>query len=254
MINIKPIVLFFLLSFLSAGLANSDNESITLEVLGTIIGDKIYIRKEPSFSSEKVRRVYDRQNVIITGKKGDWFMVKISNYREGYVHKKNIEYKNILKKERPGFDLKKLNYDLRALVNKFNNKVTTSEYFNKSGYKPDINLDVCLFKGKTLTVKLKYNCEFKDDVMLPDNSDNPLQDIMVSLLNIVILKMSLIQADKYIINIYTDYQNDRISEAKEYAIIELDSDKNVPSYNNSSLTIKDANISMNYEELFATCP
>ncbi|MGA1861354.1 SH3 domain-containing protein [Deferribacter thermophilus] len=205
------ITLFFNLSY-------ADNETSSkkyVEFLGKV-KRTTYVYKEPSLSSKKLRVLYEGfKIIIIQDYNNDWYLIKYNNVKTGYVLKKYVEIKNTLKKEvkRGPYQLKKIEIDLDSLIKRYNFYMKESKYYLETGYVPVFKFESITKKGDTLEVKLVYTLDVKDGVKKID-INNPFQDVLKQLIEVIFFKMFVEEAKSYVIKIYEYKDNKKVEYVK----------------------------------------
>ncbi|WP_188020338.1 SH3 domain-containing protein [Deferribacter autotrophicus] len=195
----------FSISAIAGDNASSKSDNVT-KFIETLAKVKVttYVYKEPNIKSKKLRRLYrDSKIIVIQDYDDKWYKVKYNNVRTGFVLKKNIEMRYTLKKEvkRGPYQLKKLQIDLKSLIQRFNFNMTESKFFLDMGYVPNFGLkSVKKFNG-TLRVELYYFWNIKKGVKIK-KKENPFQDLLKQFLEVVFFKMFMEQSKYYEIYIY----------------------------------------------------
>jgi hypothetical protein len=204
----KLVLILLFLNILSIG-----QSSEYIERLG-IVKENSFITKKASNNSEKLLNLRKNETVIICGEEGNYYKIKLNNYSYGYVAKKNIELKNVIKEEKYVYSLKKLKYNIKHILDRFNEKIINTDYYKINGNIPHLTLNRCYIEKQNLIVELIYSCNNKNKKNTVINN-NEISNIMNQLIEVIFYKMIEISMISYRIdimikdsrydNLFTDY-------------------------------------------------
>jgi hypothetical protein len=223
-----------------------------VELLGDVVVDNVYILEKPHIRSKKINRLYKGQTVILSGEYKGFYRVKINNYSDGYVPKKYIEPRDALKKDKESFALKRLQYNLKDLLMRFDDKLLNSIYYKKDEVIPYVSLLKCNLDGEILTVDLSYGC--KNSHFIKNKLNDDLNGIMKKLIEVIFFNMIEIKANEFYINIYTN--NLKIEkQQKPFVTFKYDVDEiNLKKLRLDDVLFDELDVNRDKELLFKKCP
>ncbi|MDY6820121.1 MAG: SH3 domain-containing protein [Deferribacterota bacterium] len=176
-----------------------------IERLGVVKGGTFILLK-PNKDAKKLVRLYDGQTVIIAGEENNYYKVKINNYRYGFVQKKYITFKNVLKDSGTIYEEKKVVSNIKTILTKFNKKLSDAEYFKTLGVIPQFLFHDYKLNGTNFNLELIYKCKKIDNTLHNKigNDKYKLNKIVDKLIYLLFYNMQLIQNDMYEIRILTN--------------------------------------------------
>lgn len=190
----KILIIFFSLSFLSIAFGEE-----YIERLG-IVKENCYVLKSPSNEAKKMAQLHKNQTVVISGEKGNYYKIQLNNYTSGYVNMSYIDFKNVLKDEKYQYSLKKITYDIRNILDKFNKKLNNAVYYKINGNIPQLSLNRCYIEDQVLVVELIYSCN-KRQVKGVVKINEEVSNIMNKLIEVIFYKMIEISMLSYRVEI-----------------------------------------------------
>lgn len=244
----KLLTLFFFLSSMSVVFSET-----YIERLG-IVKEDCYVVKNPSNNTEKLVKLRKNQTIVISGEKGNYYRIQLNNYTSGYVNKIYIAFKNVLKDEKYTYSLKKIKYDIRNILDKFNKKIRSADYYKIYGNIPQLSLYRCYIEDRSLVVELIYKCDKRKEVGAIKISEE-ISNIMNKLIEVIFYKMieismlsyrvEILAVDNKYDNLFKDYIVYRYSPSgkSKGTLNELEND----FWENLSTTKK-------LREVFKECP
>jgi hypothetical protein len=170
-----------------------------IERLG-IVKENSYVTKESSVNSGKLLNLHKNETVIICGEEGNYYKIKLNNYSYGYVAKKNIELKNVIKEDKYEYSLKKLKYNIKHILDRFNEKISNADYYKINGNMPHLALNRCYIEKQNLIVELIYSCSNKNRKDTVKNNKE-ISNILNQLIEVIFYKMIEISMISYRIDI-----------------------------------------------------
>jgi len=202
----------------------------TVEMLGFVTGDRVVAREIPDLNGDIVYNFRKGSKVIVLDKAGaDWYKVRLYNDKEAFISVNYISfgvgdwYKNVASRNLE----KKFIVDMNNLTQQFNETVQKSKYARKTQVSPTL----MILKGnkhkKVLILELLYSGIGSDGKFIPYDGHNPLAKMMKELLEVMFLKMMLVKADEYVIDVKIpvfEGENDT-GKMKEYFNMKLLSSK-----------------------------
>jgi hypothetical protein len=184
-----------------------------IERLG-VVKENCVVMKNPIVKGKKILSLRKNQTVIISGEVGNYYKIKLNNYSYGYVAKTLIEFKNVLEEDKYKYSLKKLKYNIQHILERFNKKLSSADYFKINGNIPQLLFNSCYIEKHNLVVELIYSCNKKNKQATVENDIN-MENIVEQLIEVIFFKMKEIPAPSYSIeilvgdgkheNLYKDY-------------------------------------------------
>jgi hypothetical protein len=184
-----------------------------IERLGIVVKDS-YILDSPSENAKKIVRVHKNQTVVISGEMGNFFKVELNNYTSGYVNKLAVKYKNVIKDENYSYSLKKIQYDVKNILNKFDRKLSNADFYKIYGNIPQLNLNRCYIDNQSLIVEIVYSCN-KTNRGINKRINSEMSSIIKKLIEVIFYKIVETSMNSYKIivlardhkydNLYKDY-------------------------------------------------
>lgn len=190
----KLFVIFFFMMFLSLAYSSE-----YVERLG-IVKENCAVIKTPVSKGEKLLNLRKNQTILISGEVGNYYKIKLNNYSHGYVAKRFIEFKNVLKEDKHKYSIKKLTYNIKHILEKFNKKISSAEYFKINGNIPQLLFNSCYIENQSLIVELIYSCSKKNKSNTVKNNIN-MENIVNQLIEVIFFKMIEVPVPSYSIEV-----------------------------------------------------
>lgn len=211
--------LFLLL--VSVNTPASVRDSLSVESVGVITANVVYVRKDPSLDSKKIYTFYEGGKIIITGEEGKWYKVKVNNVRSGYALKKDIKYNNSLQKEhkQSNYYYKKLSLGLRSLTEKFNNKLKDSSYYDEEGIVPVLDYGSLKTDKNKVVFKIVYTAAKKTEAIKNTDVSNIFSKEFRYFLEVIFFKLINSPYEQIEINIVSKKVDEK--ELTPYARLKL---------------------------------
>jgi hypothetical protein len=188
-----------------------------IERLG-IVKENCAVIKNPIVKGKRLLNLRKNQTVIISGEVGNYYKIKLNNYSYGYVAKTSIEFKNVLEEDKYKYSLRKLKYNIKHILERFNKKLSSADYFKINGNIPQLLFNSCYIEKQNLVVQLIYSCNKKNKKATVKKTIN-MENIVQQLIEVIFFKMKEIPEPSYRIEIligdgkyenlfkdYVDYQ------------------------------------------------
>lgn len=232
-----------------------------VEGVGHIPYDRMPFRSAPSLKARVLRYSSGAEKVILIGETDDWYKVIMYNNNEAYIQKKYVRTTKLFMDETVTKNRmnKTASIELEYLLDKFDKTLKNSNYAKKNQVRPVFMLVDANNKKNNVTLIFHYACVDLNGTPIPSYNNNNLYIQMQQLLDLILGKLVLTNAETFniIIKIPSYDENGNVIDFEtEYANIVLMSDnvdiEKVRKDNTSILSF--AECSMPIEDLFKVFP
>ena len=232
-----------------------------VEGAGNIPYNNIPFRAEPSLKSRVLRYSSGAEKVILIGEAGDWYKVIMYNNIEAYIQKIYVRTSKLFMDETVAKNNmnKTVSIELEDLLQKFDTTLENSSYAKKYQVRPIFELIDAKNVKNNVTLIFHYACADLQNKPIPSYNDNDLYTHMQQLVNLILGRLVLTNAESFniIIKVPTyDESGNVVDFEKEYANILLMPDKvdieKIRRENVSILSLAECNIPV--KDLFKVFP
>ena len=249
-----------------AGMPNigiSDEKQIVkvVEGVGHIPYNRVPFCAAPSLKSRILRYSSGAEKVILIGETDDWYRVIMYNNEEAYIQKKYVRTTKLFMDETVARNQmnKTISIELEDLLNKFDDTLENSSYAKKYQIRPIFELVDAKNIKNNVTLVFHYACADLQGRPIPSYNDNDLYAYMQQLLDLILGRLVLTNAESLniVIKIPTyDEIGNVVDFEKEYANIVLTPNKvnieKIRKENVSLLSLAECNILV--KDLFKVFP
>lgn len=168
----------------------------TVEAMGKVSVTKTYAYAKPSFKSKALARLSKNSKVLIKDDEGEWIKILLYNKKEAYVYSKYISFtfNQVTRRESET----KAIIEINNLVDQFNDAVQSSWFAEKQKVIPSLQFH----SGKSPDkITLLYTAVNVKGEAVPSLKQNPLQPDMVKLIELIYMKMVVMNYKRYRIDI-----------------------------------------------------
>lgn len=232
-----------------------------VEGVGHIPYNRMPFRAGPSLKSKVLRYSSGAEKVILIGETDDWYKVIMYNNDEAYIQKKYVRTTKLFMDETVAKNHmnKTVSIELEDLLQKFDAVLENSSYAKKYQVRPIFKLiDARNIKNK-VTLIFHYACADIQGKPIPSYNDNDLYIYMQQLVDLILGRLILTNAESFNIIIKVPTYDDTgnvVDFEKEYANILLTPDKvdieKIRKESVSILSLAECNIPV--KELFKIFP
>lgn len=232
-----------------------------VEGVGHIPYNRMPFRAGPSLKSKVLRYSSGAEKVILIGETDDWYKVIMYNNDEAYIQKKYVRTTKLFMDETVAKNHmnKTVSIELEDLLQKFDAVLENSSYAKKYQVRPIFKLiDARNVKNK-VTLIFHYACADIQGKPIPSYNDNDLYIYMQQLVDLILGRLILTNAESFNIIIKVPTYDDTgnvVDFEKEYANILLTPDKvdieKIRKESVSILSLAECNIPV--KELFKIFP
>lgn len=169
----------------------------TVEAMGKVAVTKTYAYAKPDFKSKALARLSKNSKVLIKDHEGEWLKVILYNRKEAYVYAGYVsfDFNQVTRKESES----KTIIEINNLVDQFNDTVQSSWFAEK---KQKVVPALLFHSGKSPDrITLLYTAVNVKGEPVPSLKENPLQSDMVELIELIYMKMIVMNYKRYRVDI-----------------------------------------------------
>lgn len=196
-----------------------------LEALAYISREGVMAREDPDTASRSVMRLPKGSRVIVLSRSGDWYKVRLYNRSEAYVRTEFVEFRYELKDEHINENdiEKKFMVDVRNMTDLFNHTVKDSMFSRSQNVMPNLKVLDGRKNGGTAVVNMVYSAVDGTGKPVPSMRENPLNNTMIKFVEIVMMKMTLYDADLYkLVFRVPVFVNGKVTDYKDGAVYTIE--------------------------------
>lgn len=243
------------------GISSEQAPKELVEGVGNVPYNKVAFRTGPSLKHNVIRYSAGAEKVLLIGESGDWFKVIMHNGEQAYIQKRYVRTVKIFIDETVVKNQmnKTLSYELSELLYKYDKTMSNSSYLKKYHTRPMLDMVDARNVKNVVILTFNYSCVTETGRPIPSYNNNPFANNLKQLLEIILGKLVLTNADKYniVIKVPTfDNEGNVLHYNKEYVTISLDPAKvdisNVRKDEQSLLSL--STVSIKLDDLFKEYP
>ena len=232
-----------------------------VEGVGHIPYNRMPFRAGPSLKSKVLRYSSGAEKVILIGETDDWYKVIMYNNQEAYIQKRYVRTTKVFMDETVTKNKmnKTVSIALDDLLEKFDETIENSNYAKKNQSRPVFTMVDARNVRNVVTLTFHYACPDLNGRPIPSYNENTLYEYMQQLVDLILGRLVLSNAEKFNIIIKIpdfDDSGNVINFDKEYANIVLTPDKvnidKIHKENISILSLAESNIPV--KDLFKVFP
>lgn len=245
----------------SIGIAEEKVIVEVVEGVGHIPYNRLPFRAQPSLKSKVLRYSSGAEKVILIGETGDWYKVIMYDNTEAYIQKKYVRTTKLFMDETVSKNKmnKTLAIELKDLLDKFEDTISTSNYTKKHQIRPMLKLVEAKNIKNIVTLTFTYSCADTSGRPIPSYNENDLSSYMQQLIELILGRLILSPANEFKLVIKVpsyDDKGDVVDYNKEYAVITLNpANVNMEEIRSKNISILSlAQSSIPAKDLFKTYP
>ncbi len=239
-------------------------EKVIVEVVegvGHVPYNRVAFRTEPSLKGNVIRYSSGAEKVLLIGETEDWYKVIMYNNQEAFIQKRYVRTAKFFIDETftKNQMAKTLSIELDDLLAKFDKVIADSNYLKKYQTRPILRLTDARNVKNNVTLVFQYSCTDVYGKPIPSYKENELYKYMQQLIELILGRLILTNAESFNIVINTPVFNNEggvVSFNKDYAVIKLNPEKvNKEELRKDNVSILNyVECSMSVQDLFKTYP
>ena len=172
-----------------------------IEAVGTVNFSTVPIYTEADKKSKVLRYAIPGEKVTIVASNEQWFAVRLYNAKTGFIEQHNVKTVKVFYDERVGANHmnKRINVELREMVDRFNTTLQGSVYVRKYEIIPQLTLVSTAKKDSATIITMEYCAVDLTGSIVPSRQDNVLHEEVKSFIELIFMKLLPSMSDTYII-------------------------------------------------------
>jgi hypothetical protein len=172
-----------------------------IEGVGTVIYSAVPVYEKPEKTVKPLRYAVPTEKVIIIANNSQWYNIRMSNGKNGFVERRYIKTAKLFYNESyTTFHMdKRVGVELQDMVKRFNNTLSDSVYSSKFKVIPRVNIVTSEKKKEEITLTIEYCAVDNFGMVVPSRQDNALRNEVQNFVELLFMKLLPTGAEKYTI-------------------------------------------------------